>query len=71
MSVSASGDEEIQISKDDYEDVILSATAGLGVDVLFLFMDLGYDLGLTNFEKSNSKSRHNSMFVNVGARFKI
>jgi hypothetical protein len=41
------------------------------VDILFFFVDLGYDLGLTNFEKSNTKSRHNSMFLNVGAKFKL
>lgn len=71
LSVSSSGDSQIQIDKDDYENLMVSATAGLGVDVLFLFMDLGYDLGLTNFEKSSNKSRHNSMFVNIGAKFKL
>jgi hypothetical protein len=71
LSVSTSGDSEIELDKDDYENVVVSATGGLGVDVLFLFMDLGYDLGLTNFEKSSNKSRHNSMFVNLGVKFKI
>ncbi len=71
LSVNTSGDSEIKLDKDDYENLIVSGTAGLGVDVLFLFLDLGYDLGLTNFEKSNDKSRHNSMFINLGAKFKL
>jgi hypothetical protein len=71
LSVDTSGDPEIELDKSDYEDIVVNATAGLGVDVLFLFMDIGYDLGLSNFEKSNSNSRHNSMFVNVGAKFRL
>lgn len=71
LSVHNSGDSEAKKDKDDYENLVVNGTAGLGVDVLFLFLDLGYDLGLTNFEKSNDKSRHNSMFINVGAKFRL
>jgi hypothetical protein len=71
ISVNTVGDSEVKLDKDNYENLVMSATAGLGVDILFFFVDLGYDLGLTNFEKSNTKSRHNSMFLNVGAKFKL
>ncbi len=69
LSVNSSGDAESELTKDDYENLMVSATAGLGVDILFLYMDLGYDLGLSNFQKANTNSRHNSMFVNVGVKF--
>lgn len=69
LSVNSSGDAESELTKDDYENLMVSATAGLGVDILFLYADLGYDLGISNFQKADSKSRHNSMFFNVGVKF--
>lgn len=71
LSVNHKGDDEIKLSEKDFETLFVSGTAGLGVDVLFFFLDAGYDIGLTGYEKNADKSRHNSMFVNLGVKFKI
>jgi hypothetical protein len=71
LSVNHKGDDEIKLDEKDFEKLLVSATGGVGVDVLFFFLDAGYDLGLTGYEKNADKSRHNSMFVNLGVKFKI
>lgn len=71
LSVSEGEKNGAELSKDDFENVAISANSGFGFDVFFLYADIGYDLGLTNFEKINSKSRHNSLFINIGTKFKF
>lgn len=71
LSVTGGVENEARLSKDDFENVVISANSGFGFDVFFLYADIGYDLGLTNFEKINSKSRHNSLFINIGTKFKF
>ncbi len=71
IGVSHKGDSEIKLDEKDFEKLMVAATGGVGVDVLFFFLDVGYDLGLTGYEKNVDKSRHNSMFANLGVKFKI
>jgi len=69
LSVDVKGDNEVPLDEDDFDNIMIGANAGIGVDILFLFCDIGYDLGLTQYEKVDHKTRHNSFFINLGAKF--
>ena len=55
-------------TKSDVNDATIYGQAGLGVDVLFLSIDLGYNYGFNDVFK-NQKSRPGQAFVNLGFRF--
>lgn len=59
------GDE--QITKDDVKNFQLMADVGVGVDILFLFAELNYELGLTKFwENEDFDSTHKGFVINAG-----
>jgi len=57
------------ITSDDYSNLIINADFGLGLDVWFLFLDAGYQLGLTPVHSSGDNAKANSFYANLG--FKI
>jgi hypothetical protein len=66
------------ITKADYKNATLGWNAGLGVDVLFLFLDIGYQFGLSDTYDDFSiqgieieNTNHNFWYGNVGLRLKI
>lgn len=52
-------------SKDDFNDALLDATAGIGIDLAFLTFDLSYNHGLSSFGKF-SDNRSNVLNATVG-----
>lgn len=69
LSVSHEGDDDISVSKDDFNDFMLSAQFGFGFDILIAFVDIGYDLGMTDFYKLEGTQKSNQFFINAGIRF--
>jgi hypothetical protein len=66
--------DNINVSKDDFNKFIWSGNGGIGVDLLFLFADAGYEFGLTDvFKDTNTlgKSKNNGFWINAGLRIKI
>ena len=62
------GDNDYQISKDSINTFIFYGQAGIGVDVLFLAIDLGYNYGFSDLIKDR-KSKPGQAFLNVGFKF--
>lgn len=56
------------LGADDYSNLIVNADFGMGIDVLFLFLDAGYQLGLTPIHKSGDNGKANSFYTNIGIR---
>jgi hypothetical protein len=66
--------DQSSINKDDFNKFIWSGNGGIGVDLLFLFADAGYEFGLTEvFKDTNAlgKSKNNGFWINAGLRIKI
>jgi hypothetical protein len=61
----------IELNNNTYKNLSWSWNGGIGVDVLFLFIDVGYKIGLSDyFENSiNNGSRTNIFYANAGFRF--
>jgi len=58
-------------SKDDLKNSVWSAQMGAGMDVLFMTLDVRYELGIDNlYNGSNDLSLKNNMFnVSLGIKF--
>jgi len=69
LSVSHEGDSEVSVSKDDFTNFHISGQAGFGLDILIAFVDVGYDLGLTDFYRQEGVQKFNQFFINAGIRF--
>ena len=58
------------ITKDDVNSFIFYGQGGIGVDVLFLMLDLGYNYGTQSLMKNSVNSTNpGQWFVNLGFRF--
>ncbi len=55
------------IEKDDFTNLIVNADFGMGVDIAFLFVDAGYQLGLNSIT-SGSNTKANAFYANVGLK---
>ena len=69
LSVNHEGDDETTVEKEDFNDFMISAQFGFGVDILIAFVDFGYDLGMTDFYKLAGTQKTNQFFINAGIRF--
>jgi len=60
----------VNLNSDTYKNLHWSWNGGIGFDILFLFVDVGYKFGLSDyFEGSvNNGSRTNVFFTNAGIR---
>jgi len=56
------------ITTDDCNNLIVNADFGIGVDFLFLFLDTGYQLGLTPFHSGGDGAKSNAFYTNLGLR---
>ncbi len=56
------------ITTDDYSNLIVNADFGIGVDILFFYIDMGYQLGLTPVHSGSDKAKANSFYSNIGLR---
>jgi len=58
---------EDQISKDDIKNAHFMLDAGVGVDILFLFVEFNYEYALTDyFADEAHSSKHSSFGINAG-----
>ena len=62
------GDNDEGISKDSVNTFIFYGQGGIGVDVLFLSIDLGYNYGFSDLIK-NHNSKPGQGFLNIGFKF--
>jgi hypothetical protein len=61
------GDNDYQVDKDDIETFVFYGQLGIGVDVLFLVFELGYNYGFNDLFK-DVKSKPGQGFLNIGVR---
>lgn len=59
------------LDEDDYTNMILNADFGMGIDVLFLFVDAGYQLGLTPVHTGGDGAKSNAFYANLGLRISL
>ena len=58
---------EDHISKDDIKNAHFMIDAGIGVDILFLFVELNYEYALTDyFTEEVHDSKHSAFLINAG-----
>ena len=58
--------------KEVFNSAIWAADIGAGLDVLFLFLDVGYEFGLSNvFTDDSVNSKNNVFYVNLGFRIRL
>jgi len=65
--------EDISIDKEFYNSILWNANVGAGLDVWFLFLDLGYEIGLSDTFKGEDvlSTKMNTFYINVGGRIKF
>jgi hypothetical protein len=62
----------VEINDDTYNKLHWSWNGGVGVDFLFLFVDVGYKFGVSEYfnqDNVNNPARTNVFFANVGMKF--
>jgi len=69
LGVSHKGDDQVALDKDDFTNFNISGQAGFGLDIFIAFIDIGYDLGLTDFSTEDGVQKQNQFFINAGIRF--
>ena len=62
------GENDLGITKDDINSFVLYGQAGLGVNVAFLVIEVGYNYGFQDMLK-NYESKPGQLFINLGFRF--
>ena len=63
------GGNDLGISIDDINTFNLYGQVGVGVDVLFLVLEIGFNYGFTDLFKNNLESNPYQVFINLGFRF--
>ena len=63
------GDNDYNIEKDNIESFVFYGQLGIGVDVLFMVFELGYNYGFSDIIKDSEKSKPGQAFLNIGFRF--
>ena len=59
------------IEKDDFSNFILNADFGMGIDLWFLFVDAGYQIGLTPVYATANSAKASSFYANFGLRLRL
>ena len=56
-----------QISKDNIANAVWAADVGVGLDILFLFLEFNYEHSFTDhFTDGSSDAKHNAFVINAG-----
>jgi hypothetical protein len=63
------GDNDVKITKDDINSFVFYGQAGLGVDVAFLMIEVGYNYGFNDLLKNYAKTNPGQAFASIGFRF--
>ena len=59
------------IGKDDFSNLIVNADFGMGIDILFLYIESGYQLGISPVFSNGDQAKANSFYGNIGLRIKL
>ena len=59
------------IDKDDFSNLIINGDFGMGIDFFFLFVEAGYQLGLSPVYSGGDLAKANSFYGNLGLRIKL
>lgn len=63
-------DKELDVfDKDNMNNALWGVDAGLGVDILFLFVEVNYEHSFTERFVDGTDGKHNSVYVNAGIHF--
>ena len=68
MLLSVQEKDNFPFNKDDLKKITWGANAGVGVDVLFLTVDLNYEIGLTDYF-ANAPGKNNVLTLSAGIKF--
>jgi hypothetical protein len=63
------GDNDINISKDNINSFNLLGELGVGVDIAFLFVEVGANYGFQDLSKDYSTSNPYQVYISLGFRF--
>lgn len=63
------GDNDLGISKENTNSFNFQGQAGLGVDILFLFIEAGFNYGFSDLLMNDIQSNPAQVFINLGFRF--
>jgi len=63
------GDNDLGISKENTNSFNFHGQAGLGVDILFLFIEAGFNYGFSDLLMNDIQSNPAQVFINLGFRF--
>lgn len=55
----------------DYQNIIMNADFGLGLDLFFLYVDAGYQMGLSPVHSNGDQAKMNAFYANVGLRISL
>jgi len=73
MSFITSVTESEALKKDDFSKVLWGVDAGVGINVWWLFLDMGYEWGLNNVysHDEHGTAKAKAFWANLGIRFKL
>ena len=68
-NVENSSGDHLQLEKDDFKNLLIATDFGLGLDVWFLFLDVGYEIGLSHMlNEGGNDTKHSRFFGNIGVK---
>ena len=59
------------LNKDDYNNLIVNADFGMGIDLLIFYLDAGYQIGLSPVHSGSDDATANLFYTNIGLRIKF
>lgn len=60
------------ISKDDFNSLIIHGDLGMGIDLSIFYLDLGYQIGITPvYTTGENHATANTFYANLGLRLKL
>ena len=64
--------DDTKIDKEEFADLIWGIDAGAGIDLWILFIDFGYEWGLTKvFKDDPNEAKNNAFWTNIGVRIRF
>ena len=68
LNILNSGKGDDQISKDDVNNMIWAVDGGIGLDILFLFIEANYEYSFNDYftEATVGSGKHGAFIINAG-----
>ena len=64
--------DDTKLEKDDFNSLIWGIDAGAGIDLWILFLDMGYEWGLSEvFKDDPNNAKNNAFWANIGVRIRF